>query len=123
MKPISDPKDLFKSQAASGRRPEMAGRLIFQIEIPGRLPSWNQLLAMEHWKRHKFKMALIDEFISALQASADDCSMKTTLQKNFTLTACATLVRYRETLRAKRLLKSAKKRLERKTLSLFASKS
>lgn len=53
-----------------------------RIEIPGPLPSWNAILAMNHWARMKFKNTLAKSFLCALRQSASDCSMRTTSAKN-----------------------------------------
>ena len=88
----------------------------FRMEIPGRLPSWNQLLGMEQWQRHQFKKGIAAAFLFALSLAAEDCSTRTTLQKNTMLTYCATLESYLETRREQQKLKSAKKRLAAKNL-------
>jgi hypothetical protein len=61
------------------------------ITIPGRLPSWNDVLNMHHWKRTNYKHALQDSFLSVLQASEKDSSTRTTFAKSTISTACATL--------------------------------
>jgi len=43
--------------------------LTITLTIPGKLPSLNALLAMQHWSRHKFKAELATVFSSALRAS------------------------------------------------------
>lgn len=97
--------------------------LIFSIEIPGRLQSWNQILGMEHWERYKFKDALQADFLYELQASAKDSSTKTTCARNTILTAAATLASYRETARQLRKSKLAKKKLSRAQPKLSELKS
>ncbi len=82
------------------------------IEIPGRLPSWNEILGMEHWARDKFKKTLQASFLSALQRSASDFSTKTTSAKNTMSIAAATLVSYQATQLEKRKLRRAKKKLK-----------
>lgn len=99
------------------------GELLFQIEIPGRLPSWNEILGMQHWSRVRFKTDLQLEFLSALRASASDSLTKTTSAKSTTLIAADMLGSYMETIRQKRRLKSLKKRLEKVKGSSQESKS
>ena len=65
--------------------------LIFALKIPGRLPSWNQILAMHHWQRKKFKDQLKRDFASALDRGVSDSLTKTTCAKNTSLISCATV--------------------------------
>ena len=67
------------------------------LTIPGRLPSLNALLAMQHWSRHKFKAELATVFLSALRASENDSWMRTTLFPNITQTFADTLDSYLRT--------------------------
>ena len=83
------------------------GKLLFSITIPGRLPSWNDILGMEQWARYKFKQELQKEFLSALRLSASDSSTLTTYAKNSMSIAADTLASYMETARLRRKLKSA----------------
>ena len=78
-----------------------------KLTLPGRLPSWNQILAMNHWTRMKFKNQLASDFLCALRASASACSMKTTFAKNTMSTSADTLASYLETKRLKRASKRA----------------
>lgn len=73
--------------------------------------SWNQLLNAEYFERDKLKQKIQDVFLSALRASVDDSSMKTILAPKQLLIAADTLASYRETVRAKRKLKSRNARL------------
>jgi hypothetical protein len=91
--------------------------------IPGRLPSWNAILAMEHWARDRYKTTLRENFLSALQLSARDCSTRTTYAKSTLSTAAATLASYDRMIRARRKLRSDKRRSEKASLSLSKSKS
>jgi len=86
------------------------GQLIFTMTIPGRLPSWNEILAMEHWQRYKFKNQLADNFSYELRAFADAFLTTTTCAKNMYAIYFATLVSYRETARQRRILRSASKK-------------
>lgn len=90
----------------------------FSLVIPGRLPSWNQILAMHHWQRKKFKDQLAHEFLSALRQSASDCSIPTTSARNTTLTYAATLALFLTTRRIKSKSKSrsAKPKMEKRNL-------
>ncbi len=103
--------DLF-SPTESG-----ASQSLLRIDIPGRLPSWNQILGMEHWSRHKLKSEIQDGFLSALRASASDSSTKTTSVKSIMSIAADTLESYREITRKERASRSAKKKLEKASRS------
>lgn len=95
----------------------------FVLEIPGRLPSWNDVLGMEQWARYQFKQALADAFLSALRRSAADSSMKITCARSTMLTYADTLASYLAMRREQRKLKSARKRQNRGKASLLESKS
>lgn len=97
--------------------PVVPGELLFSITIPGRLPSWNEVLGMEQWARYKFKGELAGVFLSALRAIASDSSTRTISVRNTTLTYAATLESYLAMRREQRRLKSAKKRLAQKSLN------
>jgi hypothetical protein len=101
----------------------VTGELILRLEIPGRLPSWNEILGMEHWTRDKFKQKLQDAFEFALRQSANDCSIKTISAKSTMLTAAATLGSYREMVRQRRKLRqsNARQTREKKKESLLSS--
>jgi hypothetical protein len=103
--------------------PETPGDLIFSLTIPGRLPSWNTILGMQEWRRYQFKKELADAFLSALKASASDCSTKTTSAVNIMWTFADTLEFCLATRQAQRKLRSAKKRLGQKRQSKPPSKS
>ena len=83
---------------------------IFCLEIPGRLPSWNEILSMNHWKRKKFKDQLAKEFLSALKASENGSSMRITCAKNTTSTYVDTLESYLAMKRTKQKLRQASAR-------------
>lgn len=87
---------------------KLSSEPIFQLRIPGRLPSWNAILAMGHWERAKFKRRIQEGFLSALKASATDLSTQTICQKKQLLIASDTLASYLETTRQKRKLKRLK---------------
>lgn len=91
--------------------------LIFSLEIPVLLPSWNQILGMHHWQRAKFKGELASGFLSALRASVTDSSTKTTCAKSTTSIYADTLELYIAMLLSKRKSKSAKSRLAKKIKS------
>ncbi len=97
-------------QMLFGEAPPAPGTLVFRLTIPGRLPSWNQILGMEQWARYKFKDQLQLAFLYALQVAGRDCSMKTTSAKNTWLIAADSLLSYRAMAQARRALRSAKKK-------------
>jgi hypothetical protein len=92
-----------------------------RVVIPGRLPSWNEILGMEHWARAKFKSDIQDAFLSELRRSAADSSTKTTCARSIMSIAAATLESYQATQRAKRASRQAKKRSEAKLKSALKS--
>ena len=93
------------------------------LEIAGRIPSWNEILGMEHWARDKYKTSVRENFLCALRATAQGSSTKTTFAKNILLTAAATLDSYDKTVRERRRLRSAKRKSEKASLSSLKSKS
>ena len=100
------------------------GKLIFSLTIPGRLPSWNDILGMEQWARYKFKKELADTFLSALRQHECDSLTKTTSAKNTTLTFSATLLAaHLETARQRRILKLRNKKLAKANQKKSESKS
>src|SRR5690349_16140771 len=82
------------------------------LVIPGPLPSWNDVLGMDHWARDRLKKGIQERFLSALQRSACDFSTKTTCARNTMSIAADTLASFQATQRAKRALRRAKKKLE-----------
>lgn len=60
------------------------------------VPSLNKLFAMNHWQRHKERNQTQLALLSALQVSAKDLSIQTTLLEgqNTLLMACDTLASY-----------------------------
>jgi len=62
-------------QSYSPMQAPHSSKLILRLEIPGRLPSWNQILGLEHWGRAKLKKKIQDEFISSLYLSANELSI------------------------------------------------
>lgn len=100
------------------------GRLIFTLTVPGRLPSWNDILGMEQWARYRFKADLAKGFLSELRRSEGDSLTKTTSAKNTTLIFSATrLEDYLETARQQRALKSRNKKLAKANPKKSESKS
>lgn len=77
------------------------------LEIPGRLPSWNAILAMHHWARMKFKKELAAVFLSALRASGSGSSTKTISAKN-------TMSIYADTLESSLQIRQEKRRLKQR---------
>ena len=72
------------------------------------LPSWNAILGFGHWQRARLKKAIQDDFLSALRASADDSSTRTTSARSTLSIAAATLDSYQRTMQERRRLKSRK---------------
>lgn len=97
-------------------------KLIFQLTVPGRLPSWNAILGTHHWTRKKFKDELAAEFLSALRRHEAAFSIKTISRSNISLTYSATLELFLATALAKRKLKSRSLRLKKASLSKPPSK-
>ncbi len=60
------------------------------IVVPGRLPSWNQLLSMTHWGRHRYKKQTKAAFEFAYAQSEKGFSTKTISLKSFWWTSYAT---------------------------------
>lgn len=96
---------------------------IFSIEIPGRLPSWNDILGMEQWARYKFKNELADAFLSVLSRIANDSSTKTTLQRSTTSIYAATLESYLRMKQERRKSRQAKLKQSKAKKSESSSKS
>ena len=84
-------------------------KCIFQLRLSERLPSWNQILGMQHWTRKKFKDNLAKDFLCGLKALESGSSTKITSAGNITLTYSDTLESYLTTRQIKSKLKSAKK--------------
>ena len=103
--------------------PPSPGELLFSLEVPGRLPSWNEILGMEHWARYKFKDQLQLAFLYELQASGNAYSTSTTCAKNISLIAAGTLASYRETALQQRKLRSDRKKQSLAEQKLSESKS
>lgn len=99
------------------------GRLVFRLTIPGRLPSWNDMLAMEHWERYLYKREVADAFLSELRRIAESCSTKTTSARNSWLTYADTLERYLAMRQEKRRLRLLKRRLAAKNQKELSLKS
>ena len=72
------------------------------------VPSWNAILGLQHFSRAKLKKAIQDDFLSALRASADDSSTRTTSARSTLSIAAATLDSYQRTMLERRKLKSRK---------------
>lgn len=108
--PLGVQKDLFGTKQESNGADRLV--LVADLSIPGKLPSWNDLLGMEHWRRYQFKRELAETFLSALRAIDTASSTKTTSQKSTMLIYADTLESYLQTLQAKRKLKSLKKKLD-----------
>src|SRR5437899_168951 len=93
--------------------PPRQGKIIFSLTVPGRLPSWNDILGMEQWARYQYKKEIAAKFLLALRLLERDCSTRITSQQNSTLTFSATLLEeHLETARQRRELRSANKKLK-----------
>ena len=101
----------------------MPGKLVFKLTVPGKLPSWNEILGMQHYSRHSLKKHLSTVFLSSLRATADDCSIKTTSAANTLLIYADTLESFLATRRAQRRSGLLKKNLDQKNRSELPSKS
>lgn len=99
------------------------GKLIFELTLPGRMPSWNEMLGMEHWARYKFKKELASNFLYALSRKERFSSTTTTVAKSSTLTFSAThLAAYLATAEKRRELRSVKKKLKTENQKKLDSK-
>lgn len=76
------------------------------MEIPGRIPSWNALLGMTHWKRIRAKKEQQENFISALSLGVNDSATRTILASSGCSTVSDIVARLREMSRKKSTLKS-----------------
>lgn len=103
--------------------PAKQATLVCRLTIPGRLPSWNEILGMEQWARYKYKQQIQDGFLYELRRLARDCSMRTTCAKNFWSIAADTLALYQATALQKRKLRSANKKRSRELEKKQPSKS
>lgn len=112
-----------KEAGSSQNKSELSRELIFSAEVDGRLPSWNDVLGMEHWSRHQLKKALQETFLSGLRQSDPTCSMKIIFAKNSMSIAADTLQSFMETARLRRELKLLKAKLEPTKESTSKSKS
>jgi len=112
-------KEAGSNQNENKPRPE----LIFSAEVDGRLPSWNELLGMEHWSRHQLKKALQETFLSGLRQSGGSCSMTIIFAKSSMSIAADTLQSFMETARLRRELKLLKLKLGLTKESTSKSKS
>lgn len=75
------------------------------------LPSLNRVISLGHWQRAKLKTSIQESVLSALRASESASSTKTIWLPNGMSTPSAILESYMETIRAKRALKRASKKL------------
>jgi len=88
-----------------------SSKLIFRMEMPGRLISWNQVLGFGHWQRKKMKDQLAKDFLFALRLSGIDSSTKTISVKNTTSIYADTLESYRMMLQTRSALRRNKRKL------------
>lgn len=85
----SPQKDMFPTEREVTSK--VQGQPLFSLTIPGKLPSWNEVLGMEHWTRKDLKKSIQAGFLSALRASAETSSTRTISARNIMLTAAVTL--------------------------------
>jgi len=93
------------------------GDLIFRLEVPGRLPSWNTILGMQQWARYKYKQEVARGFLFALQHAAQGSSTRTICARSSLSTFCDTLASYltmRQEQRKSRLRKKRRAKAKKK---------
>jgi hypothetical protein len=95
---------------------------ILTLTIPGRLPSWNQILAMHHWQRKKFKDQIAKDFLRALQATESGSLTKATSVTSSTRIYADTLARCLTTRRKSAIAKSGKSSARKAILKELWSK-
>lgn len=81
----------MSTNSADSSRGPAPRRLLLTLTVPGRLPSLNALLGMQHWARHKLKQEIARDFLSALRVLGSDCSMKITSSPSIIRTYVDTL--------------------------------
>ena len=83
----------------------------------GRLPSWNALLAMNHWQRAKEKKKHLEEFISSLYLSENALSIPIMLALNgcSTVADASALLREMSTIKSRLKPRNAKPKKARKS--------
>src|SRR6478736_3048255 len=79
-----------------------------RLRIPGRMPSWNAVLGLNHWRRLKLKHEQQDAFISALSLSENDSATRTICARSTCSTVSDIAVRFREMSQIKSLSKLPK---------------
>jgi len=82
--------------------------LVFRLKILGKLPSWNAILSVQHWKRSEMKKAIQKDFISALSLSENAESIPTMLALSGSSTLSDLLARFEMTRQKTSRLKSPK---------------
>ena len=82
--------------------------MTIKLIIPGRLPSWNALLAMNHWRRSKEKRRHQAAFISALSLSENASSIPIILALSGQSTLLGIAALFAETSRKKSPSKPSK---------------
>lgn len=88
----------------------MKYKLIFSLVVPGRLPSWNEVMRMHRWAQHSLTERTQQDFLSALLAIASASSTKTTCAKKQSLIAYGTLESCLAMRREQRELRRLKKK-------------
>lgn len=104
-------KNNYENKVSWSSRTEVGANHVVQpmlrLRVPGRLPSWNALLAMHHWDRIKAKHQQQADFISALCLSVNASAIPTICRLSGCSTVFAIATLLRETSRTKSRLKSA----------------
>lgn len=118
---LGSSNDFFRTPPHRSSLP--MNRITLKLIVPGRLPSWNALLALGHWQRAKLKKEIQSAFLSALRACDDDCSTKTTFAKSITSIAADTLESYVRMSREKQKSRSRNARLAKAKRNTLSSKS
>jgi hypothetical protein len=81
---------------------------IVRLKLPGRLPSWNEVLNMHYRERHQLKRKIQNEFLCVLRLYGTAFSTRTTSAKNTWSIAADTLASYLLTHQTKQKSKSPK---------------
>lgn len=59
------------------------------VRLNGRLPSWNQILAMNQWDRHRYKKQTLAVLLSECAKQGIACSTRIIQRRNFSSTRFA----------------------------------
>lgn len=72
----------YDSARSNGEMSPPGKSLLLRLVVPGRIPSWNQLLGLSHWRRLKLKKAQQQAFISSLHLSENASATRIISRKN-----------------------------------------